>query len=99
MFGGARAAEDEMRVAVDQAGRHPGAAQRHHLLGAEAGQFGALADAQDAAVLDGDGGVADDAERPLARPRLHGREMAVDEQAVPHFQSVPLGIGHKQTGC
>jgi hypothetical protein len=93
MLGSAVAAEDQMRVAIDQPGSHPGAAERHDLLRPEAGHFGALADAQDAAVLDGDGGVADDAQRPLAGARLHGREMAVDEEAVPH------AIGHKRTGC
>ena len=67
MLVGAGAAEDQMRVAVDQARRHPGAAERDDFLGAEAGQFGALADADDLAVLDADGGVGDDAERVAAR--------------------------------
>ncbi len=50
MFVGAGAAEDEMGVAVDQARRDPRAADGGHLPGAEAGQFGALADADDAAI-------------------------------------------------
>ena len=58
MFGGAGAAEDEMGVAVDQARRDPGAAEGDDFLGAEAGQLGPLADAQDAPVLDGDGAIA-----------------------------------------
>jgi hypothetical protein len=83
MLVGAVAAEDEMGVTVDQARRHPGAAQRDDLGGLEAGQFGALADADDLAVLDADGGVGDDPER-VAAGRDHRRDMAVDQEAVPH---------------
>ena len=57
MLVGAGAAEHQMRVAVDQPGRHPGAVERHDFGGAEAGELGALADADDLAVLDADRGV------------------------------------------
>ena len=83
MLVGARAAEHEMRVAVDQARRHPGAAERIDLLRPKAGQFGALADADDLAVGDSDRAILDDPER-VARPLLERRDVAVDEQAVPH---------------
>ena len=59
MFVGARAAEDEMRVAVDQARRDPRAAERVDLLRAEAGELGALADANDLAVGDPDRAILD----------------------------------------
>ena len=83
MFVGAGAAEDQMGVAVDQARRDPGAAERDDFLGAEARQLGALADADDSPVLNADRAMFDDAQR-IARRRLHGRDTAVDEQAVPH---------------
>ena len=83
MLGGAGAAEDQMGVAIDQPRGDPGAAQGDDLLGAEAGELGALADAQDAAVLDGDGGIRDHAQRIAGSP-LHGSDMAVDEEAIPH---------------
>ena len=51
MLVGAGAAENQMRVAVDEARRDPGAAERNHFPGAESGELGALADADDAAVL------------------------------------------------
>ena len=90
MLGGAGAAEDEMRVAVDQAGRDPGAAERHDFLGAEAGQFGALADAQDAAVLDADGGVADDAQ---ADPRPRPATMVATWQSTSRRSHMVAGNG------
>ena len=83
MFVRARAAEDQMGMTVDQARSDPRAAERDDFLRAEARQFGALADAHDAPVLDADGAMFDDAQR-IARHRLHGRDTAVDEQAVPH---------------
>ena len=86
MLVGAGAAEDEMGVAVDQAGRDPGAAERDDFLRAEAGELGALADADDLAVGDADRAIVDQAER-IAGARLHGRDIAVDEQPVPHATS------------
>ena len=83
MLVGARAAEDEMGVAVDQARRDPGAAERVDLLRAEAGELGALADADDLAVGDADRAILDQPER-IARRCLERRDPAVDEQPVPH---------------
>ena len=80
MLVGAGAAEHEMRVAVDQARRDPGAAERVHLLGAIAGKFGALADADNPAVGNADRAVLDDAEAAA----LERGDIAVDEQPVPH---------------
>jgi hypothetical protein len=88
MFVRAGTAKDQMRVAVDQSRSHPGAAERVHLLRSKAGQFGALADADDLAVRDPDGAILDDAQR-IAGPLLKGRDVAVDEQPVPH--DLPLG--------
>src|SRR6185503_9377874 len=48
-----------------------------------AGQFGAPADPDDAAVLDADRAIFDRPERPVDG-RVHGGDVAVDEQAVPH---------------
>ena len=91
MLVGARAAEDQVRVAVDQAGRDPGAPERIDVLRAKAGELGALADADDLAVGDADRAVLDDAER-VARARLQGRDIAVDEQPVPH---APWALGER----
>src|SRR6185369_356575 len=46
MLVGAGAAEDEMRVAVDQPRRDPRAAERDHVLGTEAGELGPFTDAE-----------------------------------------------------
>ena len=54
MFVGARAAEHQMGVAVDQPRRDPGAAAGDHLLCAETGQFGTLPDPHDLAFVDAD---------------------------------------------
>ena len=86
---GARAAEDEVRVAVDQAGRDPGAAQRVDLLRAITGELGPLADADDPAVGDPHRAILDN---PEAGAFERG-DVAVDEQPVPHvpFLGLPLG--------
>ena len=89
MLVGAVAAEHEVRVAVDQAGRDPGAVEGIDLLCAGAGELGALADANDPAVGDADRAIVDDSER-IARPRLERRDPAVDEEAVPHAR-IALG--------
>src|SRR3982751_6006280 len=83
MLVGARSAEDEMGVAVDQPGRDPGAGERVHLLGAIASELGALADADDLAGVDPDRAVLDKTER-IARRLLQASDVAVDEQPVPH---------------
>ena len=83
MLVGAVAAEHQMRVAVDQTGRHPGAAERHHFGCLEAGELGTLADPDHLAVLDADRAVADDSEG-ITGGRVHGRDVAVDQEAVPH---------------
>ena len=59
IFAGAVAAEDEVGVAIDQAGGDPGAVQRLDLSGLVAGQLGAAADPDDAPVLDADGAILD----------------------------------------
>src|SRR5688572_33103596 len=82
-----------MGMAVDQPGGHPGAVESDDLPGAEAGEIGALADADDLAVLDADRAVADDAQG-IAGGRVHGRDVAVDQEAVPH-----VGIALGQRRC
>ena len=72
-----------MGVAVDQPRRHPGAVQRLDPLRLIAGELGAPADADDAPVLDADRAILDRAERAVDR-RVHGGDVAVDEQPVPH---------------
>ena len=86
MLVGPRAAEHEMRVAIDQARGHPRAAERVDGLGAEAGKFGPLADADDLAVRDADRAILDHA-RAHCPAALEGRDVAVDEQPVPHGPS------------
>jgi hypothetical protein len=83
VLGRAVAAEYEVGVAVDQAGGNPRTVQWHDFGGAEAGKFGALADADDLAVLDPDRGIALNAHR-VAVGMDHSHGMAVDEEAVPH---------------
>ncbi len=87
---GAGAAEDEMGVAVDQARRDPGAAERDHFLRAKTGKLGALADTNDIAVLDADRTIFDDPER-IARLLLERCDPAVDEQPVPHVRRLRRG--------
>jgi len=83
MLVGAVAAEDKVRVAVDQAGRHPRASERKDFAGAIAGKIGPGPHPDDPAVLDSDGAVFDYPER-IAGRRLHGRDMAIGEETVPH---------------
>ena len=83
MLVGARAAEDEMCVAVDEARRDPRAAKRDDFLRPKSGELGALADAEDLAVGDRDGAIFDEPER-IAGRFLEGRDVAIDEQPVPH---------------
>ena len=52
-----RSAEHEVRVAVDEARSHPGAAQRNDVLGAKARKLGPLANADDLPVGDADRAV------------------------------------------
>ncbi len=85
------AAEDQMGVAVDQPRGHPGATERDHLARLAAGELGAFAGADDAPVLDADRAVFDESQR-IAGGRLHGRDSAVDEEAVPHAP-IPLCEG------
>jgi hypothetical protein len=75
MFVGARAAEDEMRVAVDQARRDPRTAQRIDLLGAISRELGTLSYPNDLAILDANRAVFDDTEVAA----LKGGDIAIDE--------------------
>jgi hypothetical protein len=75
--------EDEVGVAVDEPGRHPGAVQRLDLPGLVAGELGAAADPDDPSVGDADRAILDRAERRRHR-RVHRCDVAVDEQPVPH---------------
>src|SRR6185369_6131293 len=77
-------AEDEMRVAIDETGRDPRASERNDFLGAKTCELGPLADAHDLAVGDPDCPVLDRAERVTGTGPLEGRDIAVDEQPVPH---------------
>ena len=70
-------------MAIDQPGRDPGAAERGHFAGAKTGQFGTLADADDAPAVDPDRGIGEQAER-VPRLRHHRRDVAIGKQAVPH---------------
>ena len=76
------AAEDEMGVAVDQARRHPGAAERLDLPRLVAGELDPPADADDPAVLDADRAILDRAER-RRHGRVHRRDVAVGRAAGP----------------
>src|SRR5205085_6011383 len=95
-FAGTIAAEDEMGVAVDQARRNPGAVQRLDALRLEAGELGPPADADDPPVLDADCAIFDRAER-ARHGRIHGGEVAVDEQAVPHGSLSRASWGYGQS--
>ncbi len=90
MLVGARAAEHQVGVAIDQPRRDPGAAERVDLLCAIAGKLGALADADDAAAVDPDRAILDQAKR-IARPVLQAGDVAVDEQPVPHARRLRRG--------
>ena len=89
MFVSAGAAKDEVRVAIDQSGRDPGAAKRDDLLDRGSGKLGSTADPNDLAVGNGNRGIFDDPERIAAR-RKHGADIAVGKQTVPH------GAGHRR---
>ena len=85
MLVGAVAAEDQVRVAVDQARSDPCAAERIDFLRAITGEFGAFTDANDLSVGDSDRAIVDD-----AKGKSHALErgdVAVDEQPVPHPSS------------
>ena len=69
---GAVAGEDQVRVAVDEAGHHAAAAGVDAVVGLRAGRL----DRGDAAVVEDERGVADDAQRPLAERRVVGDEQA-----------------------
>ena len=86
-FSRAIASEDEMRVAIDQARRDPGAAQLLEAACAIAGQLDPAADADDSPLVDTDGGVLDDSER-ARHGRVHRRDMAIAQQPVPHRPEV-----------
>jgi len=75
MLVGAGAAEHQMRVAINQPGGDPGPAERIDRLRAIAGELGALADADDLAVLNPDSAILDDAETAA----LEGGDIAIDE--------------------
>ena len=77
MFVRARAAKDQMRMAVDQARRDPGSSKGNDFLGPKARQLCALSDAHDAPILNPDGAMFRNAEG-IAGRRLHGRDAAVD---------------------
>ncbi len=72
-----------MGVAIDQPRRDPGAAQRLDLPRLIAGELGPPPDPDDPAVLDADRAILDRAER-RGDGRVHGGDVAVDEQPVPH---------------
>ena len=62
MLVGAVAAEDQVRVAVDQARSDPCPAERIDFFGAITGEFGAFTDANDLSVGDSDRAIVDNAE-------------------------------------
>ena len=72
-----------MGVAIDQPGRHPGAAQRLDLPCLVAGELGPPPHPDDPAALDSDRAILDRPERS-GHGRVHGGDVAVDEQPVPH---------------
>jgi hypothetical protein len=80
---GAVAAEHQVGVTVDQARRYPRPFERFDRLRTAAGQLGAAADAQDPPALDRDRAVLDRTERTRLL-RVHRRDVAVDQQPVPH---------------
>ena len=79
-FARAVAAEDQMRVTVDQSRREPASAQPLRLDRLYGRQIRARSDPGDTAVGDDHGGVADG---PIGGPaRNHGGGVTVDQQAV-----------------
>ena len=70
-------------MAVDQAGVTHAPPSATTSLRAETGELGALADADDLAVGDCDRAVVDQPER-ISRRGLERRDLAIDEQPVPH---------------
>ena len=81
-----------MGVAVDQARRDPGAAERNDFLGAKAGELGALADADDLAVLNADRAIFDDAQR-IAR---HGSMVAIRQSTSRRSH---MGVALRRARC
>ena len=79
----ARTREDEMGVAIDEAGRDPRTAKCRHFTSAETRKLRAAADPDDPAAIDADGRIANDPKR-VAGPRVHRRDMTIGEQAIPH---------------
>ena len=88
MFVGAGSREHQMRVAIDQAGRDPRAVQCVDLARAIARELGPLARPHDLAVGNPDRAILDNPQR-IAGRFLERRDVAVDEQPVPH--AVALG--------
>ena len=83
MLVGARAAEHEMGMAIDQARSDPCAAERNDFRGAKPGELGALADADYLALGNADRAIVDQPKR-VARHLFERRDPAIDEQPVPH---------------
>lgn len=75
-------------MAVDKSWCHPGPVECINLLRSKAGELGAFANADDPSVGDADRSIFDDAQG-IARALFEGRDIAVDEQPVPH--DLPLG--------
>ena len=84
-FGGAVAAEHQVRVAVDQTRRDPGAMELDDLARIVVGQGGHGAEPGDAAALNRQRTVPD---RPIGLAcRTHGGKVRADEQPIPtHFR-------------
>src|SRR5512135_987491 len=88
MLVGARSAKDEVGMAIDEAGRDPGAAESVDLPRPKTRKLRSLADADDPPIGNPDRAILDQPER-IAGALLEGRDVAVDEQPVPH--DLPLG--------
>src|SRR5690606_17133780 len=91
---GAVAAEDQVGVAVDQAGGDPAAVEAVGFHRVMHRQVGARTGEGDAAVLDQDGAVLDRAKRGAAGD--HGGQSAVGEEEIAHRASNPASSSPNQ---
>ena len=88
MLVGAGSPENKVGVTVDETGSDPGAPEGVNLPRSETCKLGSLADADNPSIGDPDCPIFDQPQR-VAGLFLESRDVAVDEQPVPH--DLPLG--------
>ncbi len=92
---GAVAAENEMGVAVDQAGGDPAALAVDGLVGLEARRVGGAAGEDDAPVAGGDDAVLDNAE-PAFRRGERGQSRPAPQPVATHLHALAAHAAHWQ---